>query len=56
MEVEALNSGKLLEQLVSAGQEACAGEVLAIIGESLGISRPLRKRLSVPGWSSSFGK
>jgi TPP-dependent pyruvate/acetoin dehydrogenase alpha subunit len=34
MEVEALNSGKLLEQLVSAGQEACAGEVLAIIGEA----------------------
>jgi len=34
MEVEALNSGKLLEQLVSAGQEASAGEVLAIIGEA----------------------
>jgi TPP-dependent pyruvate/acetoin dehydrogenase alpha subunit len=34
MEVEALNSGKLLEQLVPAGQEACAGEVLAIIGEA----------------------
>src|SRR3984893_19576473 len=33
-EVEALNSGKLLEQLVPAGQEACAGEVLAIIGEA----------------------
>jgi TPP-dependent pyruvate/acetoin dehydrogenase alpha subunit len=34
MEVEAVNSGKLLEQLVPAGQEACAGEVLAIIGEA----------------------
>ena len=34
MEVEALNSGKLLEQLIPAGQEASAGEVLAIIGES----------------------
>ena len=32
MEVEALNSGTLLEQLVPAGQEACAGEVLAILG------------------------
>jgi len=32
MEVEALNSGKLLEQIVPAGQEVCAGEVLAIIG------------------------
>jgi pyruvate dehydrogenase E1 component alpha subunit len=31
MEVEALNSGKLL---IPAGQEASAGEVLAIIGES----------------------
>jgi TPP-dependent pyruvate/acetoin dehydrogenase alpha subunit len=34
MEVESLNSGMLLEQLVPAGQEACAGEVLAIIGEA----------------------
>src|SRR3984893_4121110 len=34
MEVEAVNSGKLLEQLVPAGQEACAGEVLAIIGDA----------------------
>ena len=34
MEVEALNSGKLLEQLVPAGQDACAGEVLAIIAEA----------------------
>jgi TPP-dependent pyruvate/acetoin dehydrogenase alpha subunit len=34
MEVEALNSGRLLEQLVPAGQEACAGQVLAIMDES----------------------
>jgi TPP-dependent pyruvate/acetoin dehydrogenase alpha subunit len=40
MEVEALNSGMLLEQLVSAGQEACAGEVLAIIGEASAQSNP----------------
>jgi TPP-dependent pyruvate/acetoin dehydrogenase alpha subunit len=32
MEVEALNSGTLLEQLVSAGHEAFAGDVLAIFG------------------------
>src|SRR5690242_9497849 len=33
MEVEALNSGTLLEQLVPVGSEASAGEVLAIIGD-----------------------
>jgi Pyruvate/2-oxoglutarate dehydrogenase complex, dehydrogenase (E1) component, eukaryotic type, alpha subunit len=32
-EVEALNSGKLLEQVIPAGEEVCAGEVLAIIDE-----------------------
>src|ERR1700736_3726282 len=32
MEVEAINNGKLLEMIVAAGQEANAGEVLAIIG------------------------
>jgi TPP-dependent pyruvate/acetoin dehydrogenase alpha subunit len=32
MEVEALNAGTLLKQVVAAGQEASAGEVLAIIG------------------------
>jgi len=32
MEVEALNTGKLLELIVPAGQEVSAGEVLAIIG------------------------
>src|SRR5215470_14532562 len=31
MEVEALNSGILLQQLVPAGDEACAGQVLAIL-------------------------
>src|SRR5260221_13536845 len=40
VECEALNSGKLLEQLVPAGQEACAGEVLATIGEASGQSIP----------------
>jgi TPP-dependent pyruvate/acetoin dehydrogenase alpha subunit len=33
MEVEALNSGRLLQQVIPAGQEVCAGELLAIIGE-----------------------
>jgi TPP-dependent pyruvate/acetoin dehydrogenase alpha subunit len=32
MEVEALNDGTLLEQIVPTGQEASAGEVLAILG------------------------
>jgi TPP-dependent pyruvate/acetoin dehydrogenase alpha subunit len=32
MEVEALSSGKLLQQLVPVGDEACAGEVLAVMG------------------------
>ena len=34
MEVEALNSGTLLTQLVPEGGEASAGEVLAVIGEA----------------------
>ena len=34
MEVESLNSGKLLQQLVLVGDEASAGDVLAIIGEA----------------------
>ena len=33
MEVEALSSGTLLEQLVPAGREAFAGDVLAILGK-----------------------
>jgi TPP-dependent pyruvate/acetoin dehydrogenase alpha subunit len=33
MEVEALNSGNLLQQLVPVGDEACAGDVLAVIGD-----------------------
>jgi TPP-dependent pyruvate/acetoin dehydrogenase alpha subunit len=32
MEVEALNSGTLLKQIVDAGQEASAGDVLALLG------------------------
>src|SRR3984957_10821958 len=34
MEVEALNDGTLLEQIVPVGQEASAGEVLAILGKA----------------------
>jgi TPP-dependent pyruvate/acetoin dehydrogenase alpha subunit len=34
MEVEALNDGTLLEQVVPVGQEASAGEVLAILGKA----------------------
>ena len=34
MEVEALDSGILLEQLVPVGSEASAGDVLAVIGEA----------------------
>src|SRR5260370_18071268 len=34
MEVEALNSGTLLKQLVPEGDEALAGEMLAVIGEA----------------------
>jgi TPP-dependent pyruvate/acetoin dehydrogenase alpha subunit len=32
VEVEALNSGHLLQQLVPVGDEACAGDLLAVIG------------------------
>src|SRR5258707_14676620 len=43
MGVEALNAGKLLEQIVPAGQEVCAGEVLAIIGtEERSVRSPAR--------------
>jgi TPP-dependent pyruvate/acetoin dehydrogenase alpha subunit len=34
MEVEALNDGTLLEQTVPVGQEASAGEILAILGKA----------------------
>ena len=34
MEVEALNDGTLLEQIVPVGQEASAGDVLAILGKA----------------------
>ncbi|MBV8587381.1 MAG: hypothetical protein JO308_13920 [Verrucomicrobia bacterium] len=34
MEVEALNAGQLLQQLLPVGQEASAGEVVAIIGRA----------------------
>jgi TPP-dependent pyruvate/acetoin dehydrogenase alpha subunit len=33
VEVEALNSGNLLQQMVPVGDEACAGDVLAVIGD-----------------------
>jgi TPP-dependent pyruvate/acetoin dehydrogenase alpha subunit len=52
MEVEAINNGKLLEMIVAAGQEANAGEVLAIIGTeessaptALEAGRPLQTQL-----------
>jgi pyruvate/2-oxoglutarate dehydrogenase complex dihydrolipoamide acyltransferase (E2) component len=32
MEVEALNAGTLLAQLVAPGEEACAGDVLTLLG------------------------
>src|ERR1700736_6351436 len=41
MEVEALNSGTLLKQLVPEGEEASAGEVLAVIGEADLVSAPM---------------
>jgi TPP-dependent pyruvate/acetoin dehydrogenase alpha subunit len=44
MEVEALNAGHLLKQLLSVGQEASAGEVIAIIGraEDLAVAAPTK--------------
>src|ERR1700687_3348990 len=44
MEVEALGSGTLLEQVVLAGQEASAGEVLAIIGAEEAPARRQRRK------------
>ncbi|MBV9106510.1 MAG: hypothetical protein JO313_10860 [Verrucomicrobia bacterium] len=49
MEVEALGSGTLLEQLVSAGQEASTGQVLAIIGtEEASPQSSTRSKQSAP--------
>jgi TPP-dependent pyruvate/acetoin dehydrogenase alpha subunit len=46
MEVEALKAGKLLEQVIPVGQEVCAGEVVAIIGE---VSAASAATMSEPG-------
>ena len=43
MEVEALNSGNLLQQLVPVGDEACAGEVLAVIGDPAEAGHPVER-------------
>jgi TPP-dependent pyruvate/acetoin dehydrogenase alpha subunit len=40
MEVEALGSGILLQQLVAVGSEASAGDVLAVIVERASLARP----------------
>ena len=43
MEVEALNSGMLVQQIVQAGQEASAGDLLALFGTG---ERPSAKQRS----------
>ena len=43
VEVEALNSGTLLQALMAVGDEACAGDVLAVIGDAV---EPVEPRLS----------
>ena len=65
MEVEALNSGMLLKQIVDAGQEANAGDVLALLGteeaspetsaKASGFGRPeALKKISLVIFCSAF--
>ena len=54
MEVEALSSGTLVQQLVAVGIEASAGDVLAVIGEAEPDSAPGIPRSDQPGLNRDF--
>lgn len=54
MEVEALSSGTLVQQLVAVGSEALAGDVLAIIREADPASSPATVHSDRPNLSRSF--
>jgi TPP-dependent pyruvate/acetoin dehydrogenase alpha subunit len=54
MEVEALSSGTLVQQLVAVGIEASAGDVLAVIGEAEPDSAPTIPRSDQPRLNRDF--
>jgi len=54
MEVEALSSGTLVQQLVAVGIEASAGDVLAVIGEAEPDSAPAIPRSDQPRLNRDF--
>ena len=54
MEVEALSSGTLVQQLVAVGIEASAGDVLAVIGEAEPDSAPTIPRSDQPTLNRDF--
>jgi TPP-dependent pyruvate/acetoin dehydrogenase alpha subunit len=54
MEVEALSSGTLVQQLVAEGSEASAGDVLAVIGEADPDSAPAIPRSDQPRLNRDF--
>jgi TPP-dependent pyruvate/acetoin dehydrogenase alpha subunit len=54
MEVEALSSGTLVQQLVAVGMEASAGDVLAVIGEAEPDSAPTIPRSDQPRLNRDF--
>jgi TPP-dependent pyruvate/acetoin dehydrogenase alpha subunit len=54
MEVEALSSGTLVQQVVAVGIEASAGDVLAVIGEAEPDSAPALPRSDQPGLNRDF--
>jgi pyruvate dehydrogenase E1 component alpha subunit len=54
MEVEALSSGTLVQQLVAEGSEASAGDVLAVIGEADPDNAPAIPRSDQPRLNRDF--
>jgi TPP-dependent pyruvate/acetoin dehydrogenase alpha subunit len=54
MEVEALSSGTLVQQLVAVGSEASAGDVLAVIGEADADHPPAIPRSDQPRLNRDF--
>jgi TPP-dependent pyruvate/acetoin dehydrogenase alpha subunit len=54
MEVEALSSGTLLQQLIAVGSEASAGDVLAVIGEADPDKAPAIPRSDQPRLNRDF--
>src|ERR1700722_16410792 len=54
MEVEALGSGTLVQQLVAVGSEASAGHILAVIGAADAAPAPAMARSDQPKLNRNF--